>query len=1341
MKFCKLKWVFVALSFLTAGISRAADYNYRSLSEDGNYQQAKAGFSNFLANAKDDPSELQNITINLSLFLRDASRFGDYDAVDWLQKHIKEHEARLKKVNNSDADIDAFRLLILSDIAVINNPAYTHESRQEIIDSHENIRYPYLWDAELIFVCNQIIDFYLGTGNIKDAQQRANSCLGQIALRNMYSLDEALSFIARFSQIRLSAGTQSGDNRILSAIGKALGSERLNFFSPTAMDAMANLALAEASRGNPFVKNIHDFALGLVGDGVYVPEYLSLKFQYAFDTLDSIYGLDGERRLEANYSKPATEMFLKWDELKRFNLNQPTQGFVQYTKPSDAMGVVHELYELVNIPPVVENRALIEKLLGEFVEKTWSLYQPTNSGLSFENQDGSFERFALRTLLKYFSSIEDELISESFATFLFAVVFRPKTQADYFSAVAGNSILASSEMHKLARSQLKLSKDLNDISVNLVEKIINKSIAFHESDYAFKKRDDVRTDGELAYNFLSDHRYLQRSSQQFDTISNGQLTKTFAGTLLDLKKIQSALNDDQVLIAYKRFPSNKFENFVFKCKITAALFDCSNQTVSPELPQQISTLRTQIVTDKGKAFDTNLSSKVFKNLFPVVDLAEYKEILLFPDEQDIGLPFAALVTQEEKFLGKDYNLSLLTSLTPGYRAREIKPPQKAYLALGDPAYQELVVADLKQNDVFKLRSSSQAQELSDLSLLPETRQEILEISSLLPEIEQKVLLGSDATELNFRLSTPGQYKIVHFATHGLIEGDFETIREPALALSPNVNFDSTLDDSLLTETEILELDFQGTSIILSACQTAGNFGAANSSGFKGLANAFLLAGAETVIATQWKIESSSAAQIVSDTVQLIINGSDQSSALSQSMQKYHLQNSKNPYYWAPYVKFKSLKLKNPQEPIIGSGQQKLQLEFPSDGYFEPYELKNFKGMIYANGTYTKYSDENKLNFSQSVLVNINNQSKIWLPPKYSAYRFLTNSADGFRMLGTVNEGLNVDPAILDISLVTGVVKVIYRLRVIDTLFKHGSKFILQMGGVRAFEEHDDGSLSLVVEQMMHPDSPQSDKYEETDDFIKPKYWYLKLSDNFEILKLEKLPLADHAKAIFFNERLYFYVQNFEIERTLPNFQNSWGRMNCERTSVNLYEYDFRYKSFAVVQNFPGVMSLSNLADGRLFVNEYCDRDTYTSIYNLENNEVSGRLPVVLGGVSGKAVKLKDQGYIHFGEVKSPVSFLKLKHQARDKDLNIIYTKIEDLAKRNYVIAPNDQYLQYLIYEDLEGNIFNLDLKFSRILSFYADGIVDGQFLYLLESEERETNYVTKIDLNSISQVISSRSLQ
>ena len=126
MKFCKLKWVFVALSFLTAGISRAADYNYRSLSEDGNYQQAKAGFSNFLANAKDDPSELQNITINLSLFLRDASRFGDYDAVDWLQKHIKEHEARLKKVNNSDADIDAFRLLILSDIAVINNPAYTH---------------------------------------------------------------------------------------------------------------------------------------------------------------------------------------------------------------------------------------------------------------------------------------------------------------------------------------------------------------------------------------------------------------------------------------------------------------------------------------------------------------------------------------------------------------------------------------------------------------------------------------------------------------------------------------------------------------------------------------------------------------------------------------------------------------------------------------------------------------------------------------------------------------------------------------------------------------------------------------------------------------------------------------------------------------------------------------------------------------------------------------------------------------------------------------------------------------------------------------------------------------
>ena len=896
-------------------------------------------------------------------------------------------------------------------------------------------------------------------------------------------------------------------------------------------------------------------------------------------------------------------------------------------------------------------------------------------------------------------------------------------------------------MHKIAHSQLKLAKDLNDISVNLVEKIITKSIAFHESNFEAKAIDDLRTDGRIAYDFLVDQRYLQKASQQFDKISNGQLTGAFTETLLDVKTIQLALNANQILIAYKRFTSDKFENFVFKCKISKASFNCYIEAVAQELPQQILTFRNQIVDDKGKSFDPRLSSKIFDSLFPIVNLAKYSEILLFPDEQDIGLPFAALVTPGAKFLGKDYDLSLLTSLTPRYRSREIKPAQKAYLALGDPAYQELVVADLKYDSVFKLRSSSQAEELSKLSLLPETRQEILKISSLLPKLEQKILLGSDATEINFRLSIPGQYKIVHFATHGLTEGDFETIREPALALSPNPNFDSTLDDSLLTETEILELDFKGTSIILSACQTAGNFGGGNSSGFKGLANAFLLAGADTVIATQWKIESSSAAQIVSDTVEFILTNPDQSSsAVSESMQKYYLQNSQNPYYWAPYVKFKSLKLDNPQEPIIGSGQQKFQLGFPSGGYFDPSRLKKFKDMTYASGIYTKYSSVNKLAFSQSVLINIENQSKIWLSKKYSASKFLKNSADGFRMLGTVNDGLNVDPAILEISPTKETVKVVYRLPVIDTLFSHASKFILQMGGIMASEEHDDGSLSLVVQQMMHPDSEQYDEYEETDDFISPKYWYLKLTDNFEILKLEKLPFTKQANAFFFNKQLYFQEQNFEIERTSSSFQNTWGIFNCERTSVILYKYDFREKNFSVVQSFPGVMSLSNLSDGRVFVNQYCDRHTYTSVYDLTTNELSEYLPVVMGSISGGAVKLKDQGYIQFGSVSSPVSFLELKHQKRNKDLSLIYFSADQLAKRNYIIAPNDQYLQYLVYEDLEGNIFNLDLKFSRILSFYADGIVDGQFLYLLESEERESNYVTKIDLNNIAQAISNRSL-
>ena len=90
--------------------------------------------------------------------------------------------------------------------------------------------------------------------------------------------------------------------------------------------------------------------------------------------------------------------------------------------------------------------------------------------------------------------------------------------------------------------------------------------------------------------------------------------------------------------------------------------------------------------------------------------------------------------------------------------------------------------------------------------------------------DQKILTGENATEAKVRLTDFTNYDFLHFAVHGLVSGSFSGLREPALALSPPEEVRSSINDGLLTETEIKEFDFTDKLVFLSACQTASDYG-------------------------------------------------------------------------------------------------------------------------------------------------------------------------------------------------------------------------------------------------------------------------------------------------------------------------------------------------------------------------------------------------------------------------------------------------------------------------------------------------------------------------------------
>ena len=74
--------------------------------------------------------------------------------------------------------------------------------------------------------------------------------------------------------------------------------------------------------------------------------------------------------------------------------------------------------------------------------------------------------------------------------------------------------------------------------------------------------------------------------------------------------------------------------------------------------------------------------------------------------------------------------------------------------------------------------------LRGLPRLPETAEELRQMARTLGAGADSVVLGAEASERRVRSTDLSQYRVIAFATHGLLPGDLQCKTEPALALTP-----------------------------------------------------------------------------------------------------------------------------------------------------------------------------------------------------------------------------------------------------------------------------------------------------------------------------------------------------------------------------------------------------------------------------------------------------------------------------------------------------------------------------------------------------------------------------
>jgi tetratricopeptide (TPR) repeat protein len=376
---------------------------------------------------------------------------------------------------------------------------------------------------------------------------------------------------------------------------------------------------------------------------------------------------------------------------------------------------------------------------------------------------------------------------------------------------------------------------------------------------------------------------------------------------LAVKEIRGLLSDGEALLL---FATGEKESYVFAVTRqdatwksiplgTAAL---SSKVAAFRRGLDVEALRQSAEGGKPVLFDLGLANDLYAALIGPVEevVRDARHLLVVPSGPLTSLPFHLLVTEKPatpipqlKDIGSYRNaawlikrqaVSVLPALSSLKALRQVArrdPGARPLVGFGDPIFDPAerakalaerrartrVAVTRGYGDFWQGASIDRGKLAQYLPPLLDTADELKAVARKLGAAAGDVHLGSDASETTVKRTPLADYRVVYFATHGLVAGDIAGLGEPSLALT--IPREPTeLDDGLLTASEVAQLKLNADWVVLSACNTA----AADKPGaqaLSGLARAFFYAGARALLVSHWSVDSEAATRLTTSTFALM----------------------------------------------------------------------------------------------------------------------------------------------------------------------------------------------------------------------------------------------------------------------------------------------------------------------------------------------------------------------------------------------------------------------------------------------------------------------------------------
>ena len=281
-------------------------------------------------------------------------------------------------------------------------------------------------------------------------------------------------------------------------------------------------------------------------------------------------------------------------------------------------------------------------------------------------------------------------------------------------------------------------------------------------------------------------------------------------------------------------------------------------------------------------------------------LAAAERVVVVPDGALHYVPFAALPLAGEPLLVHAEVVHLPSVSVLAVQRRELadRPAAPRALAvLADPVFD---VDDLRVGTAEEVagitRSAADGLPLARLRM---TRREAEAIASHVPAGDRWLALDFAASRQAVLEGPLGDYRIVHFATHGVLDTERPGLSGLVLA---RVDPAGRPTEGFLNLHDVYGLSLRADLVVLSGCQTALGR-EVRGEGLIGLTRGFMHAGAGRVIASLWQVQDLATAELMERFYRaMIVDGSPPAAALREAQLAVRSEPRwRDPYFWAGFV--------------------------------------------------------------------------------------------------------------------------------------------------------------------------------------------------------------------------------------------------------------------------------------------------------------------------------------------------------------------------------------------------------------------------------------------------------